>query len=276
MKSSLAFMGAVLVALATGTLLTKAIDINGGASVSHPTLFSKGDRLGVGMPAESVPVLDFVADSILTDQVSGVFFPNLGQLRHDVYFQFVSSDELAYMRAGSIGIARRTRARPEQDRSGGVNIRFIGANPKPAVSATGRFDRRMPYSVGTLKSGIAVALPLFSEVTYTGLYNGVDLRLSASSSGVIRRFTLAPGTDQATVLLYYDGAQRPELLPSGALRVSTSAELLVYRRPTAHQTVNGVVVALTADYAMRRFGSFGFSVAKYDPSLPLVIEVEGI
>ncbi|HEY5565560.1 MAG TPA: hypothetical protein VIL33_08215, partial [Rhodothermia bacterium] len=85
MKSSLAFMGAVLVALATGTLLTRSIDINEDASVSHPTLLSSGDRLGVGMPAESVPVFDFVADSILPDQLSGVFFPNLGQLRHDVY-----------------------------------------------------------------------------------------------------------------------------------------------------------------------------------------------
>jgi len=276
MKSSLAFTGAVLVAFATSALLTTAIDANDGTSVSHPTLFSNGDRLGVGVPAESVPVFDFVADSILPDQASGVFFPNLGQLRHDVYFQFMGSDELAYMRAGSIGIARRTRARPEQGRSDDVNIRFIGANPKPIVSATGRLDRRTSDPDEASDRGLAASMPLFSEVTYGGLYDGVDLRLSASGSGAMRTFTLAPGIDPATVLLYYDGAERPELLRSGVLQVSTSTELRLYPRPSAHQTVNGAVVALTADYAMRRFGSFGFNVSAYDPSLPLVIEVEGI
>ena len=276
MKSSLAFMGAILVALATGTLLTRAIDINEGASVSHPAPFSNEDRLGIGMPAESVPVVDFVAGSILAEQSSGVFFPNLGQLRHDVYFQFMSSDELAYMRAGSIGIARRTRARPKQGRPGDVNIRFIGANPKPILSAAGRLAKGTSHLDGASDRGLAASMPLFSELTYGGLYDGVDMRLSASGSGLMRTFTLAPGIDPATVLLYYDGADRPELLQSGGLQVSTSADARLYPRPRAHQTVNGVVVALAADYAMRRFGSFGFSVAKYDPSLPLVIEAEGL
>ncbi|HUF08778.1 MAG TPA: hypothetical protein VMO47_05620, partial [Rhodothermales bacterium] len=164
----------------------------------------------------------------------------------------------------------------ERGRSGDVSFRFIGANPKPTVSATGRLDRGTSYPDETLAGGLAASMPLFSEVTYTGLYDGVDLRVSASSSGVVRRFTLAPGTDPATVLLYYDGADQPELLQSGGLLVSTSAEFRLYPRPRAHQTINGVVAALAADYAMRRFGSFGFSVAKYDPSLPLVIEAEGL
>lgn len=207
---------------------------------------------------------------------SGVFIPNLGQVSHDVYFQLIGPIQEAHFRARSIGIRRRVGIAPEAERESLVDVRFVGANPRPEVQATGLADERLSYVGNVLGRSFTASVPLFSELTYENLYDGVDLRVSAKDSRITRRFMFEPGVSTDRVLLHYDGAENPVLLSTGGIRISTRRGSLLYAGPTAYQERNGKRVGISIGYKLGRYGAFGFSIGEYDVSLPVVIEVEGV
>ena len=75
-----------------------------------------------------------------------MFIPNLGQVSPDVYFQLIGPTPEAHFRARSIGIRRRVGIAPEAGHESLVDVRFVGANPRPEVRATGLADRDSPMS----------------------------------------------------------------------------------------------------------------------------------
>ncbi len=271
MKSSLAFLGSLLVVFTAFALTTRAIDTNRDTPFSHPSL----DRVANIRSDNRSPNGDFKPGSEALMGASGVFIPNLGQVSHDVYFQLIGPIREAHFRARSIGI-RRVGIAPGAGHESLVDVRFVGANPRPEVRATGLADKRLSYVGDVLGKSFTASVPLFSELTYENLYDGVDLRVSAEDSRITRRFMFEPGVSTERVLLHYDGAENPVLLSTGGISISTRRGSLQYAGPTAYQERNGKRVGISIGYKLSRYGAFGFSIGEYDASLPVVIEVEGL
>lgn len=272
MKSSLAFLGGLLVAFTTFALTTRAIDTNRDTPFSHPSL----DRVANIGSDDRSPDRGLIPESDAIGRTPGVFIPNLGQVDHDVYFQLIGPDQEAHFRARSIGIHRRAGIGTAAVSESIVDVRFVGANRRPEVRATGLADERLAYVRRILGKSFTASVPLFSEVTYEEIYDGVDLRVSASGSRVTRRFSFKPGVSIERVLLHYDGADNPVLLPTGAILIPAKGGVLKYTVPEAVQEIDGKRVAIPVGYHLGPYGAFGFRIGQYDASLPVVIEVEGL
>jgi hypothetical protein len=270
MKTSLAFMGAILVAFATGALLNNAIETRGVTSTSHPGLVSQIDD------RSSAEGQRFAPDSVSLAKAAGVFAPNLGQVPHDVYFQFISPEFVAHFQAGAIELLPTPGAGSRASRMNRVKCRFVGANIRPEVEATRTASRRLTYSVRD-RDGYMASVPLFSELRYEELYAGVDLQISATPTGIVRSFTFAPGVPVSTLLMHFEGAASPTLSPSSrALSIPVGSHQLTYAPPVAYQVVDGERTAVAAEFEIRRYGAVGLKVGSIDPLFPLVVEVKGI
>lgn len=268
MKSSLAFAGALVLVFATGAALTRFVSTD-----RRSTAFNPIDKRSVPAGSSSEHP-ELAPDTTSTGGVSGAFVPNLGQVPHDVYFQWIGPRLVAHFQADAVVLEAR-RGRQADLGQESVRVRFVGAGRRPQVEATQQSRGRLTYPLGGAKL-YSASIPLFSELTYTGLYEGVDLRFMASESGLVRRITFAPGVAPSTLLMHFEGGGRPTMGASHNLEFEAAPLELAYPRPDAYQVVDGVRTPVSADFEIRHFGAVGISVPDFDPSLPLVVEIAGV
>src|SRR6185369_11825074 len=86
-----------------------------------------------------------------------------------------------------------------------------------------------------------------------------------------------PGADPEQVRLAYRGVDRVRLNEAGQLEVETPAGVLRDDKPSAYQEVDGRRVEINAAYSLARASSdgsrrYGFALASYDRSKPLVLD----
>ncbi len=249
-------------------MLTRHVSANRGFDSHNPINKKSGPLAASSLHADLAP------DSISIGATSGTFVPNLGQVDHDVYFQWIGGDVVAHFQADAVMLLARGRP-PADVGPDAVRVRFVGAGRRPQVEASRQSPGRLTYPLG-VRSLYSATIPLFTELTYAGLYDGVGLRFTASESGLVRSFTFAPGVAPSTVLMHFEGAGQPSISPTRDLEFRESALGLVYLRPTAYQEVGGVRTSVSADFEIRHFGAVGIVVAEFDPSLPLFVEITGV
>jgi hypothetical protein len=150
---------------------------------------------------------------------------------------------------------------------------FIGANRAPEVAGRGRLPSVSNYLRGRDPSGWVTGVPNFSQVVYSGLYDGVDLTFHASRAGELEfDYSLAPGVNPDGIRLGYSGA--------GAVRVDSAGSLVLragggeFRQapPVVFQTVAGIRRQVPASYVLHGSDKVGFALEGYDRSAPLLID----
>ena len=269
MKPKLAFAGAILILVATGTLLSETIENRTGTQVSHPNIFSANvdhDPFDRAADSRFAPDLDAVI------RINGAFIPNLGQVRHDIYFQFVSESELLQFRARSI----RSIDLETFGASGGLDqsfeIQFIGANSRPEVAATEQAPSRMSFNTESeSEPGTTASIPLFSKMRYRDLYDGIDMSVSASGSVFEPSFVINPGVDPSLILMRFENTEAKSNDLNSAespLRCFQAGDL------SAYQDVDGTRTPVAISHRPGLYGAFGFKIGAYDESLPLVIQLQ--
>ena len=112
----------------------------------------------------------------------------------------------------------------------------------------------------------------FSSVRYTGLYDGIDMRVDDSGGELQYELFVAPGADVATAMIHADG---------GAVKVDADGSLTIQAPGgTLHETApvswdvlpDGTRHPLESHFRVDGQGDYGFEVVGHDPTLPLVID----
>jgi hypothetical protein len=233
------------------------------------------------------------------------FEPNIGQAGHAALF-------LARMPGGTLQFARsevvmslaqpiapqpqltapptgKGRLATIQEQAILLRLQFIGASPQVALTGDATLPTRVTYLLGDDPSRWHTGLPTYSEITYKGLYPGVDLTYAGKDSrGLKGTYTVAPQADPTIIKWRYDGAQSLAVDPQGDLQITIegpgirdqgsgrgdSNSALVEAAPVAWQEVGAVRVPVEARYVVARDGSVGFALGRYDHALPLVLDPE--
>ena len=156
-----------------------------------------------------------------------------------------------------------------------LRLRFEGANPAAAVVGADRLAGVVNYFIGSDPTRWHAAIPTYASVVYRELYTGVDLIYRSGEGALKGAYIVAPGADPGQIRWRYEGATGVKLsqgeLLIGADPASASVAL-VERRPVAWQIVAERRTAVSVRYLMHRDGSIGFSLGRYDPTAPLVID----
>jgi hypothetical protein len=167
---------------------------------------------------------------------------------------------------------RRFAPRQAVTRNDVIRMKLIGADPDPAVDGINQLPGTSNYFIGNNSSDWRSEVPAFASVRYGSVYPGVDLFYYGNQQEVEYDYNLAPGADPSVIRVKFEGA-RARLEKSGdlILRTRTGTEVR-QRKPFAYQEIDGERRAVEARFVLLGQNSFGFEVAAYDASKPLVID----
>ena len=153
------------------------------------------------------------------------FEPNRGQTDARVAFLSRGSGHamLLTRRGAVLKLARRDRSEAV------LGMDFVGANPRPKISAGGRLAGVSHY----LSGGGVRDVPQYARVIYRDMYEGVDL-VTMAAAGVSWSSTLrSPRGRPGRVRLDYSGAGGLRVDPAGGLVLVRAACRSASRRPSS-------------------------------------------
>jgi hypothetical protein len=153
-----------------------------------------------------------------------------------------------------------------------IRMQLEGANPAPAIAPAEPFPGKSNYFVGNNREKWVTDVPSYGRVKYSGIYPGVDVEFYGNQRHLEYDFTVAPGADPKSIALKIEGAQKLGIDSRGDLILHTTGGDAKFQKPVVYQMLGAERREVAANYALASHNRVMFAVAKYDQSLPLVID----
>ena len=149
-----------------------------------------------------------------------------------------------------------------------LGISFAGAQPSAPI-ASQPLAATVNYFMGKERSKWIGGLPTFAQVTYQGVYPGIDIVYYGQQRQLEYDFNVAPHADPSRIRMHFEGAGRAQLAKDGSL---SFGDTFLQHRPLAYQLSGTTRVRVQADYELHPNGDVGLRIGYYDHSAPLVID----
>lgn len=151
-----------------------------------------------------------------------------------------------------------------------LRMRFIGAQqiePKGHVA----FPFYHNYFIGNRSETWTGKVPVYAQIDYAQLYQGIDLRVYTAENGSLKYdWTIQPGTDPGLIRTRFEGAERITL-SQGKLVLLTSIGVIEERIPEAYQYIDGRKINIDCAYQLDG-DLVSFRLGKYDRRYALIID----
>ncbi|MFZ5450549.1 MAG: SBBP repeat-containing protein [Thermodesulfobacteriota bacterium] len=201
------------------------------------------------------------------------FIANQGQMKPRVHFYSrIGGGTLVFTRKGveltapaiktgraatvslsPVGLSSGTRLVPQEPQAATVNY-FIGNDPKKWHTA----------------------IPTYGAILYQDAYPGINLKFYGTGKQLEYDIIVRPGADLNRIKFSYEGVQRLEIVPGGDLVIMLpDGKRLFQKKPVVYQKIAGRQVPREGNFRLFRNSSpptYGFSVAAYDKTIPLIID----
>ncbi len=151
-------------------------------------------------------------------------------------------------------------------------IRPIGANPSPSLSGERLLPGRHHYLNGRDPSQWRRDIPTYAAVRYQAVYPGIDMLFRGNENRLEYDFIVTPGADPAAIQLQFPGADDMRIDGDGALRLSVAGRQITQPPPVIYQEAGDTRTLVIGGYTLDAQRRVGFTIAAYDPALPLVID----
>lgn len=223
------------------------------------------------------------------------FIENRGQVAGPAAFYLPARDKTVYFTPQGLTIAftqtktqeRAPRFLPaafhadESRQQWTLKLDFVGANPHAKLRGQDPTPTAISYFKGA-RDQWQTELRTFSTLVYEDLWPGIDLVYSGAGQRLKYSFLVKPGADPGQIKLAYRGASGVKLNRAGELEITTPLGGFTDERPVSFQQLNGRQVKIETAYNLEPSQSairnpqsaikYGFHVAEYDRSQPLVID----
>jgi len=218
--------------------------------------------------------------------VASAFVENLGQWRHGAHYVARFGGTTAFLeddgwtlrfdepgRCDATPTPRRAAGEPRvRSRSAGLRMRFVGART-PRLVAGPPLAGVHAYFLGNDPGRWRTAVPRHADVTYRGLYPGVDVRVYDREGRFEYDVVLAPGADLAQVEIEIEGARGLSVDGDGTLLLDTEVGVVRQLAACAHEVdVDGGRRELVARHELRGRDRIGFSVPDWSGAGELVLD----
>jgi pimeloyl-ACP methyl ester carboxylesterase len=216
-------------------------------------------------------------------QSSLYFIENHGQVAGPVRYYllgrdrklFVGDDSLTIVLEPNASINRHASARSSEINQDAFALRleFVGARSNALLRDEGTKGPIVNLLTGG-REHWRTGLPSYSRLVYKELWPGIDLALIGDTQSIKYEFRVKPGANPDQIRLRYRGGDALRLEPSGDLAVETPLGTLRDQRPFSFQESDGPRVEVKTQYALiaSEAETFGFDLASYDCTKPLVID----
>ena len=118
------------------------------------------------------------------------------------------------------------------------------------------------------------AIDTFERVQLGEVYPGVNLQLRATGNNVEKIFTVAPASNPQQIQIKLEGADRLEITHDGQLVAHTGNGPITFTAPIAFQEdAHGMREPVSVAYVLDNDEPrYGFTLGRYDPTRPLIID----
>src|SRR5579862_504505 len=153
-----------------------------------------------------------------------------------------------------------------------IRMQLEGANASSAIAAEEPLPGKSNYFIGNNREKWVTDVPSYARVKYSEIYPGVDVEFYGNQRHLEYDFTVAPGGDPEAIALKIEGAQKLGIDSHGDLILYTTDGDAKFQKPILYQMVGADRREVAGNYALSSGNRVTFAVAKYDRSLPLVID----
>lgn len=279
--------------LATTLFLVFFVASRGFKLIDKPdTNLSQAD-FGQGFPAKANPVL-----ATNFGRLPLFFIENLGQLDERVKFYAQGYGNNLYFTRDGLTVEVARPAAKSTDTADGmkpsgpgcltekkmapppvkevVHLHPMGMRPEAKLEAQDLQAGKINYFIGSDPQKWRTNIPTYKSVVYREAYPGIDLQFYGNGKQLEYDVVVKPGADPSLVKFQYQGIKGMEVTREGDLALHLPGGMdLIQKKPLVYQEIGGQRVVREAKYQVfqneARF-SFGFTVAAYDQSFPLVID----
>ncbi|MBI1195770.1 MAG: hypothetical protein GC138_07985 [Gammaproteobacteria bacterium] len=211
------------------------------------------------------------------------FIPNGGQLDPKIRYYELGPNHATYFSSDSVYQIVRlpdANADAQAHQQARVRLSFPGMNPGARLETETRLGARVNYYSGreTSRNKTRVTgLPTYGSVWYRSVYPGVDIRFHGDQRVLEYDVHIAPGGSPDDVVMRYEGARSLSVTAAGQLAIDLGDGRILQDAPFAYQVVAGKRVRIPVSYRIDRTKGdggriYGFELAHYDRSLPVVID----
>jgi hypothetical protein len=181
------------------------------------------------------------------------------------------------------GVTLSLRSSSTSPRTESIKLTFFEANPNPEIVAAEPMEEKVNYFVGKDPRKWRTHIPTYGKVVYKEVYPGIDVVFYEGNRQLEYDVVVKPGADPKKIRLGYQGIRGLKVTDRGDMEIALKSGAVIQKRPQIYQEIDGKRVEVAGEFKVlpagrlakgpgsRRFG-YTFSLADYDPSVPLVID----
>src|SRR5213593_4070678 len=194
------------------------------------------------------------------------------------YTLFLTSTEAVLTLTKADAYAKRrisgdaTLVEPEKRAGTVLRMKFVGANPAPAVAGVGELPGKSNYFVGNDPKKWRANVPTYAKVRYQDLYPGIDLVYYGNQRQLEHDFVVSPGADPKAITLAFEGVDGVAIDGLGDLVLRADRSEVRLRKPVVYQDHDGQRAVIPTRYVLKDERQVAFEVAAYDATKPLIID----
>jgi hypothetical protein len=207
-----------------------------------------------------------------------VFVTDKGEI---VYRLIKTEKEDTEFRMQDTGLRKQKTHNKDQDpirRAVALRETLIGSK-QANLTGMHKSKTRVNYFKGK-KEDWRTDIPTWQELSLGEIYKGIDLKLKAYGKTIEKLFTVHPEGSVTDIKLSIEGAKGLKIKEDGVLEVETDLGVITFTKPVAYQEIKGKRIEVAANYIIPEPStlnpqpglSYGFKVARYDKTKPLVID----
>ncbi len=154
-----------------------------------------------------------------------------------------------------------------------VRLKFAGSKRATPITGRNLLRAKSNYFLGKDPLQWHTNVPNYAGAAYQGIYPGVDAVFHGNGKHLEFDFAVAPGANPGEIGIEIQGSKRLRVNSQGDIVLSVgSAAEVVLAKPRVYQEVEGQRREIAGKFAPHGPHRIGFSVGRYDHSLPLVID----
>ena len=214
------------------------------------------------------------------------FIANHGQWEEQVLYKaklngavlFAEADRLTLLMPNQDQLARFHEAKMDAQLShnGLIDVcayQMVFKGCRPSVSVTGldKLNSHHNYFLGNQSQRWVSRVPLFHELSYDNLYDGINLHLSQQGNKLKYEFIIAEGANPQQIAIEYVGANNLSL-NNGNLLVKTDIGQTIEVAPFAYQlNERGDTLIVNCKFKLNK-NTVTYQTGNYDHSKALIID----
>jgi hypothetical protein len=236
---------------------------------SAPTPLPSGTTASPTASAYGKLPLSFESNQGQTDQTVNFLARGKG------YSLFLTSTAATFVMANqsSTKTDSRVPGTTTSEPSAVLRMKVVGGNANAEVRGDEQLAGKVNYFVGNDPTKWRTNVPTFSRVSYSGVYDGVDLIYYGNQRQLEYDFMVAPGKDARAIALEFAGAKKIKVeAATGDLLVQLGGHTIRQPKPFMYQDIDGGRREVEGRYAIRKGGQIGFEIGEYDRSIALIID----